>query len=74
MLTFLVFPGLSQVATQLSFLQNNTDSTASDAAWTSLIMLTTFNVMDTFGRYLAGLSCMNMTRQKTLLLTYLRTL
>ena len=43
-------------------------------AWLSLILLTTFNVMDTLGRYLAGVSCLVMSRSKTLWLTYLRTL
>jgi len=43
-------------------------------AWLSLILLTTFNTMDTLGRYLAGWSCMDLTRSTTLLLTYVRTL
>lgn len=75
LLTFFVFPGLSQAATHLSFLEGHgAESSAVDAAWLSLILLTTFNVMDTLGRYLAGVSCMSMTRLATLALTYLRTL
>ena len=73
LLTFLVFPGLSLAATELSFLQTGASS-ASSLAWLNLILLTTFNAMDTLGRYMAGLICMNMTRQKTIVLTYLRTL
>mmetsp|Transcript_31692 Transcript_31692/g.37155 ORF Transcript_31692/g.37155 Transcript_31692/m.37155 type:complete len:122 (-) Transcript_31692:141-506(-) len=30
--------------------------------------------MDTLGRYLAGFECLNLSRRKTLVLTYLRTL
>ena len=43
-------------------------------AWLSLVLLTTFNVMDTLGRYLAGLPYMMLSRVKILALSYLRTI
>ena len=68
-ITFIVFPALSQVATKLSFVEGSTST-----AWLSLILLTTFNMMDTLGRCLAGMSCMGMKRRGILVLSYLRTL
>jgi hypothetical protein len=68
LLTFVVFPGLS-TAVPLNFLTGKPGA----LAWLSLVILTAFNVMDTLGRYLAGLPSMNLSRKTTLLLSYLRT-
>jgi len=68
LLTFLVFPGLS-TAVPLSFLSGKPGA----LAWLSLVILTAFNVMDTCGRYLAGVACMNLSRKTTVCLSYLRT-
>ena len=67
-LTFLVFPGLVAAST-LSFLEG----TPGALAWLNLVILTAFNVMDTLGRYLAGVKCMNLSRRKTLGFSNLRT-
>lgn len=69
LLTFVVYPGVC-VAMPLSFFSND----ASSLAWKFLILSTSFNVLDSAGRILAGLTCMNLSRTKTLILTYLRTL
>ena len=44
------------------------------AAWLNLVILTAFNVFDTLGRYLAGVSCMMLSPIKILVLSYLRTI
>ena len=66
-LTFTVFPGLSEVS-GFKFLENE----PGEAARLNLIILTAFNVFDTLGRYLAGVKCMMLSRIKIVVLTYLR--
>lgn len=65
LLTFVVFPGLA-IACPLSFLTDRPGS----LAWLNLVILTAFNVFDTLGRYLAGVT--SLSRVKTIVLSYLR--
>ena len=63
-----MFPGLSAAST-FKFLEGKPN----ELAYLNLLLLTVFNVMDTIGRYFAGLPSLDISRRKTLCLTYLRT-
>lgn len=48
-ITFVVFPG-TQLSTSFNFLGNS----KADMAWFSVLMITTFNIFDTIGRFAGG--------------------
>jgi hypothetical protein len=52
-ITFVIFPGVS-LGTSLRFLTKVIDDPNVRGAWNALIFIFTFNVLDTFGRWLGG--------------------
>lgn len=48
------------------------DSWDNEDSWFILTTLTLFNVCDTIGRYMAGLTCSQLPRKATVILNYLR--
>ena len=51
-LTFVVFPGVT-LSTYLEFM-SGIDNPKLRGAWTALILILTFNIFDTLGRWLGG--------------------
>ncbi|CDW83406.1 equilibrative nucleoside transporter 1 [Stylonychia lemnae] len=68
--TFIVFPGTS-LHTGLHFM-DGIDNASLKGAWSALILITVFNVLDTIGRWLAGQKFGQGSDKFVLILTFVR--
>ena len=66
-MTFTLFPGVT-TSTQIYFLRN-LDGVK---AWEGLFLIFIFNVLDTVGRFLAGVPSLPISDKLVLILTYSR--
>jgi hypothetical protein len=72
LLTFVVFPALVE-ATHLQFVQNYAKTEEDARTYENFVFQTAFSIFDTIGRYAAGVPCLILSRNKTLVAVYLRT-